>query len=127
MRFGNSYGWIFLLVLGIVLIINLLKPAPGEAGISFDRNPSRLSFTRHARCRMDCRQINEKEIRYILSHGTVNSSKTDLSDKPCPSFAVEGYSPEDRQHLRVVFGQCASETRVITCIDLDQDHACHCD
>lgn len=74
---------------------------------------------------MDCRHITEDEIKYILTNGKVNYRKSDVDDKPCPTYAVEGYSTEN-QHLRVVFAQCDHSTKVVTCIDLDHDFECHC-
>ncbi|GAO43739.1 DUF4258 domain-containing protein [Flavihumibacter petaseus] len=126
MRFKRSYGWVLIVVLAIVLIIRLLQGNKAGNATLEDRNPAHLSFTRHARCRMECREISEADVRYILQHGTINNRKSDPDDRPCPSVAVEGYSPEDKHHLRIVVGTCDKETRVITCIDLDQDFTCNC-
>jgi len=92
----------------------------------FDRNVKTLKYTRHAKCRMDCRQISEEEVKDILKHGAINHDKTDPKDSPCPTYALEGYTLQDRQHVRIVFAQCESETRVVTCIDLDREFPCHC-
>jgi hypothetical protein len=75
---------------------------------------------------MDCRQVTESEVLDILQNGTINPQKTRLNDQPCPSFALEGYSQQDNQHLRIVFAQCEDLTRVVTCIDLDKDFSCNC-
>lgn len=75
---------------------------------------------------MDCRQVSEAEVHDILQNGTINPQKTRLNDKPCPSFALEGYSQQDKQHLRIVFAQCEDLTKVVTCIDLDNDFSCNC-
>jgi hypothetical protein len=91
----------------------------------FDRT-ARLEYTVHARCRMDCRQVTETEIREILSKGRIDFAKSNLHDKPCPTYALEGYSHEG-QHLRVIFAPCREATRVITCIDLDKKWKCNCD
>jgi hypothetical protein len=91
-----------------------------------DRHTSILEYTRHARCRMDCRNISEQEVRYILENGQVNYAKSGYqSGYSCPAYALEGYSRQ-RQHLRIVFAQCDGKTRVVTCIDLDHDFECHC-
>jgi hypothetical protein len=93
---------------------------------AFDRNVKAVKYTRHAKCRMDCRQISEEEVKEILKEGTINGDKTDLKDRPCPTYALEGYTRQDRQHVRIVFAQCETETRVVTCIDLDREFPCHC-
>ncbi len=90
-----------------------------------DRRVSFLEYTQHAKCRMDCRHITEDEIKYILQNGQINYRKSEAQGKPCPTYAVEGYSPE-KQHLRIVFAQCNTKTKVVTCIDLDTEFECHC-
>lgn len=84
-----------------------------------------LKYTRHARCRMECRHVSEQEVEEILATGRVNTGKSDPYDQPCPTYALEGYSDEG-QHLRVVFAPCEDTTSVITCIDLDKDWTCSC-
>jgi hypothetical protein len=84
-----------------------------------------LVFTKHARCRMFCRNISESEVKEIQHNGKINYSKSHSEDKPCASYAVEGDTP-DGQHVRIVFGACEKETTVITCIDLETEHTCNC-
>jgi hypothetical protein len=84
-----------------------------------------LKYTRHARCRMNCRHVTEAEVVEILETGSVNTEKSNPLDEPCPTYAVEGYS-EEGQHLRVVFAPCEDTTSVVTCIDLDKDWSCSC-
>jgi len=92
---------------------------------ALDRRVSFLEYTQHAKCRMDCRHITEAEVKYILQNGQINDRKSEAQGKPCPTYALEGYSPE-KQHLRIVFAQCDYKTKVVTCIDLDTDFECHC-
>jgi hypothetical protein len=61
-----------------------------------------------------------------LSKGTINYKKSDLKDKPCPTYAVEGIG-NDNQHIRVVVGNCKKEAVIITVIDLNEEHECDCD
>lgn len=81
---------------------------------------ARLTYTRHARDRMRSRHVTEVEVQEILEEGEVNVAKSNPADRPCPTYALEGYSHEG-QHLRVVFAPCGGETRVVTCIDLDAE------
>jgi hypothetical protein len=90
-----------------------------------DRRVNFLEYTQHAKCRMDCRHITQEEVKYILQNGQINYKKSEASGHPCPTYALEGYSPE-KQHLRVVFAQCDYKTKVVTCIDLDKEFECHC-
>lgn len=91
----------------------------------FDRRVSTLQYTKHALCRMDCRKISESDIKDIMLSGEINYSKTDVSDKPCPTYALQGYT-NDGQRIRVIFAQCESKTKVVTCYDLEVDYECHC-
>jgi len=120
----------FLLIIIMAIAILLIKKSKSGSEISaeqqsLNRNTRSLVYTSHARCRMACRQISDEEVREILQSGTVNSRKSDLKDKPCPSYAVEGRT-RDNQRVRIVFGQCELATKVITVIDLDKEWVCDC-
>jgi len=91
----------------------------------FDRRISYLEYTSHAKCRMECRHITQKEVEDIVKNGEINYRKSDVKDMPCPTYALEGYTG-DKQHVRIVFAQCDNKTKVVTCIDLDNEFACDC-
>lgn len=102
------------------------RPRVTQAGDVLNRH-AHLEYTKHARCRMECRHVTETEVGEILTDGKVNMEKSNPSDHPCPTYALEGYSHEG-QHLRIVFAPCDdSNMRVITCIDLDKDWSCNCE
>ena len=84
-----------------------------------------IVYTKHARCRMGCRHINENEVMDALEHGQINNRKSDANDQPCPTYAVETRSP-DGQLIRIVFADCGEVTKVITVIDLETDFSCNC-
>jgi len=126
-------GFIFLLIMALaILLINKYKGLNDETKVEktvrkrgFDRRISLLEYTQHARCRMECRKISQNDIQDIMRTGEVNYAKTDVNDKPCPTYAIQGYS-NDGQHLRVIFAQCETETKVVTCYDLEKDFECNC-
>ena len=89
------------------------------------RDTSHLIFTKHARCRMDCRHINKKEISEIILTGNVNYSKSGPGTKGDETYSLEGYSYE-HQHLRVVVAPESDGLVIITCIDLDKEWPCNC-
>lgn len=91
----------------------------------FDRNLGPLIFTRHAKCRMACRHIDESEIREILHNGKINTDKSEPDAKPDPKFALEG-TTHDNQQVRVIFAPSNRGMVVITCIDLDTEWQCDC-
>ena len=91
----------------------------------FDRRVSYIEYTQHAKCRMECRHITQAEVEGIMKDGSVNYKKSDVNDRPCPTYALEGIT-SDNQRVRIVFAQCDLKTKVVTCIDLNTDWECHC-
>ncbi len=89
-----------------------------------DRRSSHLFYSKHARCRMECRHIDEKEIKEILENGTINYSKIEIDDRG-KTYPLEGVTQE-HQHLRVVFAPKDDGILVVTCIDLDTEWPCDC-
>lgn len=113
---------VVVLLLVVFVLVRKLEPVRKEA---FDRDPDQLVYTRHARCRMDCRHISEADIREIMDKGVINLNRSNRRDRPCPTFAVQGET-SDGQKIRVIFAQCEKETKVVTCYNLQEDFECHC-
>lgn len=123
--------WIYLAVLIILLVVTgyfkggLKIPGNnGDSDLDVMRDKA-IVYTRHAECRMDCRTISEKEIEAVLAAGRVNWKKTDLQDKPCPTYALEDRTA-DGQLVRIVFANCANTVKVVTAIDLQNEYSCNC-
>jgi hypothetical protein len=125
--------FIFLLIMALaILFINKWKGLQNQSDLvhtvrqrGFDRRISTLEYTQHARCRMDCRHISQNDINDIMRNGEINYAKTDVNDAPCPTYALQGLT-NDGQRLRVIFAQCETKTKVVTCYDLEKDFECHC-
>lgn len=83
----------------------------------------KLFFTKHARCRMQCRRITQKEVKEILEKGNINYNKSELNGAQGPEYAVEGVT-SDRQQVRIIFAPKQQHTSVVTVIDLDTDWTC---
>ena len=90
----------------------------------FNRNATKIIFSKHAKCRMDCRKIDESEVKEILKSGKINHKKIQ-SDKRGKTYPVEGYT-HDKQHVRIVFAPKGDGLIVVTVIDLDTEWACDC-
>jgi hypothetical protein len=90
----------------------------------FNRHSGHLIYTKHAKCRMECRHIDESEVQEILDNGTVNYNKIEESDKG-KSYPLEGVT-HDKQHVRIVFAPKKENVVVVTVIDLDKDWYCDC-
>jgi hypothetical protein len=95
-----------------------------EDQLPFNRKAGHLIYTKHARCRMDCRHIDESEVMEILGNGTLNSNKIEASEKG-KSYPLEGVT-HDKQHVRIVFAPKKENLVVVTVIDLDKDWYCDC-
>lgn len=83
-------------------------------------------LTKHAKCRMNCRNIDHKDIKDIFENGKINHRKSEPNKKPCPITALEGYASRDRQHIRVIAATCPEKTKVVTVIDLKNNYNCYC-
>ena len=90
-----------------------------------DRRISYLEYSKHAKCRMECRRISQEEVEEIMQDGKINYNKSDLQNARCPRYAVEGITG-DNQKTRIVFAQCNDKTTVVTVIDLDTEWSCDC-
>ncbi len=89
------------------------------------RDPeSSYFFTKHARCRMACRRITQKEVKEIVRKAEVNYNKSDLNAPKGPTYALEGYTTKDRQHLRIIVAPKERHLSIVTVIDLDTDWEC---
>jgi hypothetical protein len=97
-----------------------------EAGADvIDRHPDHLIYTKHARCRMDCRHIDEAEVQEILQQGRINYRKSEPAGRPDPKYALEG-TTHDGQQVRIVFAPAKRGMVVITVIDLGTEWSCDC-
>lgn len=132
---SNNYKVILVVVLlAAVLFARLYKvqmyrqieaPYSADHQSVIDPNTS-LLYTRHARCRMDCRHISEDDIREVLREGHINEAKSQQNESPCPTYAIEEDRHKDGVRLRIVFAKCDHETKVVTCIDRDHEYECDC-
>ena len=104
--------------------IPITADQPVRAADPFDRNTARIVYSKHALCRMDCRQIDESEVREILQKGEVNYEKIEEGPKG-KTYPLEGVT-HDRQHVRIVFAPHDRELVVVTAIDLDHEWECNC-
>lgn len=100
------------------------SPTGDDTGLN--RHPRSIHYSKHARCRMDCRHISESEVQEILADGTINFRKSELNAAPCRKrYALEGET-HDRQHVRIIFAPCDDVETVVTVIDLGTEWSCDC-
>ena len=90
-----------------------------------DTSQSNIVLTKHAECRMKCREIRIEEIQDALKNGRINQRKSNSKAKPCPVKAFEKKSL-DGPKIRVVAAKCQDATKIITVIDLENEYNCYC-
>lgn len=134
------------LLLGVLLIVALLVKQYREQGQPLPDSPvtrekksapdsrnhldtfrdpeAEYFFTKHARCRMECRHITQKEVKEIVRKAEVNYRKSDLQAAQGPKYALEGYTSKDRQHIRIIVAPRQKHLSIVTVIDLDEDWNC---
>ncbi|MCX6295501.1 MAG: DUF4258 domain-containing protein, partial [Bacteroidetes bacterium] len=88
-------------------------------------------------CRMECRHIPEAEISELLGvwkrggekvigKGKINYEKSDVHDKPYPTYAIEGITSAGK-NLRIIIADCDTISKVVTAIDLKMENdSCDC-
>ena len=107
------------------------KPTPdapkntmSERDLSYKGRP--LVLTKHARCRMGCRELDPYEIQEVINLNNINERKSKpASGGRCESIAYEGRT-RDGQMARIIVGNCEDDPIVITVIDLDNKYNCSC-
>ena len=125
----NSSRIILIAVVVIFLIIKSISWFSNSTSLSHnDRftNSEEIILTKHAKCRMDCRNITLEEIKEIIGNGKINKAKSGIGSKGDSTFTLEGISHE-QQHIRVVVAPENDRLVVITCIDLEKEWPCNCD
>ena len=111
-----------ILVVCVVWLIQACRQSEGN----LNRHPSAIHYSNHARCRMECRHIDENEVTEILHDGTINYNKSELDSADCRKrYALEGYS-HNSQHLRIILASCNNIVTIITVIDLGTEWPCDC-
>lgn len=101
------------------------SPAETDERGGLNRNAQSLIYSKHARCRMGCRHISEREVMEILKNGTINYQKSDMRGQPDPKYALEG-ATDDGQHVRIIFANSPRGIVVVTVIDLENEWKCNC-
>jgi hypothetical protein len=130
MKTMDTRRWIYLIALIGLLIATKyfqgVRRAPVRAVTPVEelRN-GKIVYTKHAECRMECRKISEEEVEEALATGRLNLKKSDPSDQPCPTYALEDHTA-DGQLIRVIFAGCEDVVKVVTAIDLGREHSCDC-
>lgn len=101
---------------------NITVPANADEG--FSRHPDKIIYSKHARCRMGCRHIDESEVKEIIENGNINYAKIE-EDERGKTYPIEGLT-HDKQYVRIVVAPKNNNLVVVTVIDLKNDWQCDC-
>jgi hypothetical protein len=90
-------------------------------------SPNALAYSRHARCRMDCRDISEDLVEQVYREGSLNCGKSDPAGAKDgnPRYALE-MEDGSRGRVRIIVGDDHNEHVIITVIRLDEKDNCSC-
>ncbi len=115
------------LIIGVVLLLlagwNYWSKERAKANLELDRD-AHITYSKHAKCRMNCRHIDRSEVQEVLKEGKVNPHK---SRPRKGTIALEGET-HDGQDVRVVFApESDDRVHVVTVIDLGNEWDCDCD
>jgi hypothetical protein len=104
-------------------VVKIEAPAI-EKSETFNRNETNIQYSKHAKCRMECREIDESEVKEIIKSGVVNESKIE-EDKRGKTYPLEG-TTHDGQRVRIVVAPKENALVIVTVIDLDTEWKCNC-
>ncbi|HMO60819.1 MAG TPA: DUF4258 domain-containing protein [Ferruginibacter sp.] len=90
----------------------------------FTRDTSAIVYSKHALCRMDCRHINEWEVKEIILKGKINYDKIEEDNRGI-TYPLEGVT-QDKQFIRVVVAPKENSIVIVTVVDLDTNWTCNC-
>src|SRR5687767_223704 len=110
----------FFLVLLVAIVIVFIRRTPepransnGNDPVAAYRTGKSIVYSKHARCRMECRKISEREIREVLREGVINPGKSE-PERNHPRYALEDVT-EEGQKVRLVIALENAQAVVITC------------
>lgn len=134
--FKKLIPYLFVVVLAVIaffvkqcresrLVVTEQNATEGRNSLDVFRDPqAEYYFTKHARCRMKCRQITQKEVKEIVQKANVNYGKSELDGEEGPKYAMEGYTFKEDQHVRIIVAPKQKHLSIVTVIDLDRDWEC---
>ena len=74
---------------------------------------SKLTFSNKSTCEMNCNAITSAEIQEFLKKSDVNFGASQVHQKPCPIYVMEGKSTSGKD-LTVSYQQCDSSVEIIS-------------
>ena len=93
--------------------------------LTFNRNPSRIEYTKFALCRMDCYDISANIVIGVFRNGTINRPKSDLHKRPCPIFTIHSLTKQNMS-IWIIVQQCGTVAKILDCFNANGAMPCNC-
>jgi hypothetical protein len=126
------YGFGFLLGMLVVSLVYKGKGCQLPSSNKIEELRWQKLDSTYAACQMKCRNITEVEIKEVLGNretlgkGKINYDKSNVHEKPYPTYAIEGITASGKD-LRIIIADVDTISRVITTIDLKMENdSCDC-
>src|SRR6185436_16303841 len=115
-------------IISLILVLSLLafifikiRNEPRKRLI-FNRNPSRIEYSRFALCRMECYSINANSITSIFRNGNIMDRKR---KKACTAFKVNTLTKQG-MNIFIIVEQCGTVAEVTDCYIANREAPCEC-
>ena len=128
MRFNRRLIQSILLLALAVFILYRISSQGGNQGtlcrFSDRVDVDELVYVDHARCRMECRGVNQRTVEKVYRDGVVNCKKSSYK-RGKPRYALEKRD-ERGDKIRVIVEDDEGQHVIITVIRLGKDDHCSC-
>ena len=114
---------VFVLALLVFVFMKIRNEPKRKQG--FNRNFSKVEYSKFALCLMDCQEITANDITHILRNGEVLSRSLDLNKQPCPFYALRGKTQKGVS-IMVFVTQCGRATKISRCYKNENPVGCNC-
>jgi len=111
-----------ILVLALLVFIFIRIRLEPKKKLAFNRNPSRIEYSKFALCRMECSGINANSIIPVFRNGNVQSR---MRKQTCTIFIVNALTKQ-RMNIFMVVEQCGTVAKITDCYIENRLAPCEC-
>jgi Domain of unknown function (DUF4258) len=120
---------LLILVVGVGLFQWFQKTPQNGAACEFQNRiaATELDYSKHARCRMKCRDIDQDLVEDVYRNGSLNCDKSDPGGTKdgSPRYALE-LEDGGRGRVRIIVADNDGTHVIVTVIRLDEKDQCAC-
>lgn len=112
----------FILILGLLIFIFIRLRLEPKKRSTFNRNPSRIEYSKFALCRMECYSVNANSIVAVFRNGNIQNRKRKGS---CTTFTINTITKQ-RMNIFMIVDQCGTVAKVTDCYIVNKEAPCNC-